>query len=221
MKRFLILVACFFGLSSVTFADAGGSAPSSAEAFNEWLFTPGGAHSAEKARRYAEFQTFLEQRGVAGIVPSWQLLRLDAQYAARCGSDFFAIPPREMWSEIVPALRLVREHVIPVTGRLEVMSAWRSPAINACVNGAARSRHMEFKALDLVAPDREERSQLFADLCRLQQRVGSRTAMGLGAYYDPTDLQLNIAGRFHIDAAGYRTWGFDYTGKSNPCPKLI
>jgi hypothetical protein len=27
-------------------------------------------------------------------------------------------------------------------------------------------------------------------------------------------------GRFHIDARGYRTWGFDYSAKTNPCPKL-
>lgn len=30
----------------------------------------------------------------------------------------------------------------------------------------------------------------------------------------------NPDGRFHIDASGYRTWGFDYSSRTNPCPKL-
>ena len=131
------------------------------------------------------------------------------------------MPPKDRWNEIVPTLRLLRDEVIPVTGPVEVVSGWRSPAINRCVNGASRSRHLEFRALDLVASEMRDRRKLFTDLCALQRRAGRRTAMGLGAYYDPGELQpRNTAGRFHIDAAGYRTWGFDYTGRSNPCPNL-
>jgi hypothetical protein len=173
-----------------------------------------------RAKEYAAFQAVLQQEGVAGIVPTWQLWRVDAHYAARCGTDFFATPPKERWRDIIPTLRLLRDEVIPVTGPLDVVSGWRSPAINACVNGASRSKHLEFKALDLVATNRRDRRNLYADLCALQSVTGRKSGMGLGAYFDPSDLSRNTEGRFHIDASGYRTWGFDYTSKTNPCPKL-
>ena len=125
--------------------------PSSAGAFNRWLFADNPHNAGWKAQDYAAFQRMLEDEGVAGVVPTWQLWRVDAQYAARCGTAFFAMPPKEQWREIVPALRLLRSKVIPVTGPLEVVSGWRSSAINTCIGGAARSAHLDFKALDLVA----------------------------------------------------------------------
>ena len=60
----------------------------------------------------------------------------------------------------------------------EVVSGWRSPAINTWVNGASRSRHLEFKALDLVAANRPDRHKLYADLCALQRAAESKSAMG-------------------------------------------
>jgi len=114
-------------------------------------------------------------------------------------------------------LRLVREEVIPVVGHVEVFASNRSPELNACVKGAKGSRHMAFAAVDLVAPDRADKRQLFADLCAMHRRVGARSRMGLGAYYDPAKPQPSKLGRFHIDQSGYRTWGFDYTRASSYC----
>lgn len=194
--------------------------PSSAGAFNRCVFSSSGEHSAERARDYAAFQAILQDEGVAGIVPTWQLWRVDAQYASRCGTAYFAMPPRERWRDIIPTLKLLRAEVSPVTGPLEVVSGWRSPAINTCVKGANRSRHLEFKALDLVANDRRERRKLFKDLFAMQRAAGTGSGMGLGAYFKPDDLAINAEGRFHIDASGYRTRGFDYTARTNPCPQL-
>lgn len=194
---------------------------SSAGAFNRWLFSGDSHHAGWKATEYAAFQGMLEDEGVANIVPTWQLWRVDAQYASRCGTDYFAMPPVERWRDIVPTLKLLRSEVIPVTGPLEVVSGWRSPVINACVRGATRSKHLEFRALDLVASQRSDRRKLFADLCAMQRAVGRRSNMGLGAYFNSDDLAANPQGRFHIDASGYRTWGFDFTAKTNPCPKLV
>ncbi|MBA4046126.1 MAG: hypothetical protein C0471_17165 [Erythrobacter sp.] len=227
MRRIVALLIGFFALASASLAgisdverapnDRG---PSSAGAFNRWLFAENPHNAGWKAQDYAEFQGMLEAEGVAGIVPTWQLWRVDAQYASRCGEDYFAMPPKDRWRDIVPTLRLLRAKVIPVTGPLEVVSGWRSPAINTCVKGANRSKHLEFKALDLVATNRGELRKLYADLCAMQRAAGPQTAMGLGAYFDSSDLTRNTEGRFHIDASGYRTWGFDYTAKTNPCPKL-
>lgn len=190
--------------------------PHSAQAFNAWLFAGPGSHY-KRPQEYAELVAFLEERRVAGVVPAWQLLRTDADYAARCKLPAFAMPPRERWSQIVPVLRLVRDRVKPVVGRVEVKAAWRSPELNACVNGAKASRHLAFAAVDLVAPTHTERRKLFEDLCAMHARQGGRSPMGLGAYYDPSILQKNREGRFHIDASGYRSWGFDYSARSSGC----
>jgi hypothetical protein len=227
MRRTVALILGFFCLATASLAGVSDverapndTGPSSAGAFNRWLFSSPTDDPGLRAKEYAAFQAVLQKEGVAGIVPTWQLWRVDAHYAARCGTDFFATPPKERWRDIIPALRLLRDEVIPVTGPLDVVSGWRSPAINACVNGASRSQHLEFKALDLVATNRRDRRNLYADLCALQSVTGRKSGMGLGAYFDPSDLSRNTEGRFHIDVSGYRTWGFDYTSKTNPCPKL-
>jgi hypothetical protein len=210
---FLMLLASWTAFGSAVEA---GPEPSSREAFEAWLR----AYPA-RAKSFGDLRGYLAGEGVADVVPVWQLARIDADYAARCKAGFFALPPRSQWPNIVPALRLVRDKVVPVTGRVEVASSWRSPAVNACIGGAKRSAHRDFKALDLVAPARSgDRRKLFTDLCAMQRKAGPRSRLGLGAYHDPARPQLNSAGRFHIDASGYRTWGFDYSAKSNPCPKL-
>lgn len=227
MRRTLALLLGFFSLATASLAGVSDvergpndTGPSSAGAFNRWLFSSPTDDPGMRAKEYEAFQAVLQKEGVAGIVPTWQLWRVDAQYAARCGTDFFATPPKERWRDVVPTLKLLRDAVIPVTGPLEVVSGWRSPAINACVRGASRSKHLEFKALDLVATARNDRPKLFKDLCDMQRATGSKSALGLGAYFDPSDRTRNIEGRFHIDASGYRTWGYDYTARTNPCPKL-
>ena len=187
----------------------------SKEAFDQWL-------AADKTRQseYARFQQLLAEKGVGDVVPAWQLLRTDANYAGRCGLGAFQMPEESKWPAIVPALRLVRDDVIPVVGRVEVSASNRSDELNECVHGAKGSRHLAFAAVDLIAPDRKDQGQLFADLCAMHRRVGARERMGLGAYYDPDRPFASRHARFHIDQSGYRTWGFDYTRKSSYCLKL-
>lgn len=189
--------------------------PHSHGAFKRWI-----AEDKRRASEFAAFERFLAKGGVAEVVPAWQIMRTDADYAARCDLPAFALPPRDKWAAIVPALRLVRAEVVPVVGRVEVHSAWRSDELNACVRGASRSRHLSFSALDLIAPEYRDKPRMFAELCAMHSKVGRRTGMGLGAYWDPKQPRANPDGRFHIDATGYRTWGFDYTGASSGCRLL-
>ncbi|MCK0127840.1 D-Ala-D-Ala carboxypeptidase family metallohydrolase [Erythrobacter sp. F6033] len=216
MRRVFATFACFFLLGSATFAGEDALDPSSSNAFHKWVNV-----KSDRLDHYQAFEAFLRKRGVNNVVPAWQLWRIDGQYAKRCGTDFFAVPPRKHWPSIVPALLLIRDEVVPVVGTVDVVSASRTPEINACVNGASRSKHLQFRALDLVTERQQDRTKLFTSLCKLQRRVGARTKMGLGAYFDPDDKPRNTAGRFHIDAEGSRTWGFDYTRKSSPCAKLL
>jgi hypothetical protein len=190
--------------------------PYSEAAFNRWL-------AADSSRRadYDRFERFLADKGVGDVVPAWQLWRTDANYGGRCGLGAFEMPAEEKWLAVVPALRLVRDDVIPVVGRVEVTASNRSDRLNECVKGAKGSRHLAFAAVDLVAPERTDQHQLFADLCAMHRRVGARDRMGLGAYFDPAKPIASRHGRFHIDQSGYRTWGFDYTRKSSYCLKLV
>lgn len=192
------------------------SNPSSKSAFEAWLSTDSDPDGS-KADRFAEFESFLLENNVADVVPAWQLLRTDANYAERCNLPHFDIPPRGKWAAIVPTLRLVRDHVIPVVGRVEVNSSWRSEAVNACAKGAKGSRHLAFAAVDLIAPEQSDKRAMFETLCDMHWNEGAASGMGLGAYFDPAKPLSNIRGRFHIDASGFRSWGYDYSGTSSGC----
>jgi len=183
--------------------------------FDRWL-----AEGEGRKTEFDRFEAFLARRGVKDVVPAWQLMRTDSNYAWRCGLGAFQMPPEAKWPAIVPALRLVRDEVIPVVGRVEVSSAYRSDELNDCVNGAKGSRHLAFEAVDLVAPEQADKPRMYAELCAMHRRVGAQSSMGLGAYYDPGKPATNQKGRFHIDGSGFRTWGFDYTRKSSACLTL-
>lgn len=215
---FLFIVGIYLGVTNFTSWDDDYDGPTAGRAFEEWL-NDENHDSSSRRESFAEFQLFLEREGVDKVVPNWQLWRADADFARRCGVESFAVPPRKYWPQIVPTLKVLRAEVIPVTGPLMVVSGYRSPEINECVKGASRSKHLTFAALDLIAINMTSPEQLFSDLCVLQGKVGSEKAMGLGAYYDP-ELPFRGSGRFHIDTKGFRTWGFDYSSKSNPCPHL-
>lgn len=180
-------------------------------AFDEWQ-----AEAPDRAERYARFSAFLSDEGVADVVEPWELLRLDAYVAERCDTQVFAIPPEELWPNIVPALRVVRDKVIPAVGPVTVLSSWRNPETNACAGGAPRSNHLEYSALDLATQPRRVDASLYRDLCAMHEAAGPASRMGLGAYYDPVEGEYS-GGRFHIDAEGYRDWGRSYTSASSPC----
>ena len=207
----VLAVAVLSGCDAATDATRPASRYSEA-AFDRWLAQDGGRRES-----FGRFEAFLAEQGVSDVVPAWQLLRTDANYATRCGFGAFEMPAEEKWPAIVPTLRLVRQEVIPVVGRVEVFASDRSDELNACVNGALQSRHRAFAAVDLVAAGPADRDRLFADLCAMHRRVGARTRMGLGAYLDPARPWLNRKGRFHIDQSGFRTWGFDYHRASSYC----
>ena len=186
-------------------------APTSQAAFESWR-----TEDESRSLGYASFVAFLDERGVSSVVPPWQLLRIDAHYAARCDLPVFRLPPEELWPNIVPALRLVRDEVTPRIGAVEVLSSYRTPELNLCARGASRSNHLEFSALDLVTVERQGGAEFYQRLCAMQEAAGPRTRMGLGAYYDASQPGY-AGGRFHIDADGFRSWGRSYTSASSPC----
>ena len=60
-------------------------------------------------------------------------------------------PPRELWMNIVPALRIVDQLREDIRRPVIILSSYRSPGYNKAIDGAAtQSHHMKFQALDIA-----------------------------------------------------------------------
>jgi len=185
-------------------------------AFDAWL-----SADQQRAKQFERFSDQMRAAGVAEVVPLWQLWRVDADYTQRCNTEMFVVPPEDKWSAIVPTLRIVGDSVVPAIGPIEVVSAYRSPQVNECIGGATRSQHLNYRALDMIPIEMDDNTQVMTELCEIHQKLDTKRRAGLGAYYDLANPLRNRRARFHMDNAGHRRWGYDYTRKSDPCPNLL
>ena len=191
-----------------------GGGSTSKPAFDAWL-----AGDEGRSQDFARLEDFLAEEGLSDIVEPWQLARIGGYVASKCDAEPFEIPPEDLWPNIVPALRLVRDEVIPTVGPVQVLSSYRTPELNECAGGATRSNHLEFSALDLATEPRTQGEDLYRQLCAMHDAAGPSSRMGLGAYYDLAERGYS-GGRFHIDGEGYRSWGRSYTSSSSPCGRF-
>jgi hypothetical protein len=157
------------------------------------------------------FHDYLGTYGVAGIVPTWQLLRTASSWR-RCGAQPFEVPPTTNWPHIVQTLRYLRDYVVPTVGPVEPVSAYRNPGLNSCAGGASDSAHRHFLAVDLVPLRSISRDVMMANLCAVHARQGNAYQTGLGFY---------AYMRFHIDSMKYRRWGGDGTPEASPCAEPL
>lgn len=105
-------------------------------------------------------------------------------------------PPRNLWENIVPTLRVV-DSLRDYFGRsIVILSSYRSPCYNAAIDGAAtKSYHMQFCALDIAVAGKSPR-QVFTVLEKW--RDAGKFKGGLGLYNSFV----------HIDTRGSNaTWG--------------
>jgi len=151
---------------------------------------------------------FLNDQGLVHVLPMPQLLRSASDWQ-RCAAEPFAVPPQQQWASVASVLRLLQQlQLSGVVGSVDVYSGYRNPQLNACADGAVASAHTRSFALDfksLAAGDPT------AALCDFWREKGKAWNMGFSRY---------TSGRIHIDTAGYRTWGYDQTGKSAVCPRV-
>ena len=166
--------------------------------------------SARHPIQVKAFNDYLAQWQVAGIVPTWQLLRTATSWQ-RCGAQPFEVPPLAEWPHIVQTLRYVRDYVIPAVGPVEPVSAYRNPALNVCAGGAPESAHKHYSAIDLVPLKPIGREQLMRTLCAVHGRRGLDYGVGLGFY---------AFLRFHVDTTKYRRWNMD-PAVANHCPPIV
>lgn len=126
----------------------------------------------------------------------------------------FGIPPRKYWKNMVGSLQLVEKlNHIDFYQHYTITAIYRNPALNACVSGASRSKHIynyavDFHVLKPKETDAAARETLVQKMCSFWQKEGKNFKMGLGVYGN---------NRYHIDTQGYRTWGKDYSSKTSPC----
>ena len=179
------------------------------------------AAAPESAARFEALKAFLAAEGVGDVLPAWQLLQVETTAeATRCAIAQFAFPPEAQWPQIVPALQIVRERIVPAVGPVRILSGYRTPEGNACALGAEGSAHTRFAALDLQAVNPVPQAEMFATLCRTWYETPAERGFGLGAYYTRTAPDMNAEGRFHVDGLGRRTWGHSYEAWTSHCREL-
>lgn len=205
MRAFLLPMGLFATLAPATaqqLPDAG----QSEAAYHAFL-----AAKPEFAQEVRAFEAWRRRKDVAGILPSWQLLRTATMWRA-CNGPPFEVPPPKLWQGIARTLRFVRDHVRPALGPVQAVSAYRNPELNICAGGSARSAHRDFTAMDLVPAKPLTRRQMFLRLCRAHRAKGPAHGVGLGFY---------AFTRFHVDTRSFRRWGSaGPLGDESPCDVL-
>lgn len=180
------------------------------ENYRQWLKQ--GSHQQE----VNEYYSYLQQHHANLSAPMFELLR-SARDWERCGSQPYAIPPRELWDNLLPTLQVLENlRQKKILDDIEVTSVYRDPTLNECANGSPGSKHVHNAALDFrignETPDigdLEKIATAKSKLCHFWAERGSQYNMGLGVY---------ASGQIHIDTQGYRTWGPDRTRYSSICP---
>lgn len=152
------------------------------------------------------FTQYLESQHLSAVLPISQLLRSASSWE-QCNAEPFAVPPQQQWEAVASVLRLLQflESSGVLSGHIVVYSGYRNPTLNACAGGAVGSAHARSFALDIRVLGSVGAAEA---LCNFWRMKGKEWNMGFSIY--PT-------GRIHIDTAGYRTWGYDHTGKSAVC----
>lgn len=179
------------------------------EAYIAWLA------SADHRQAVQAYKQFLKQKGLANLVPDHELLR-SARDWQKCGVEPYAVPPREIWSNIVPTLSILKALVDDgVINDFEVTSAYRALSLNRCAGGADASRHVFNAALDFrIGPEQPSDLDQFniqqtkTKLCQFWETKGQALNMGLGVY---------ASGQIHIDSQGFRSWGPDHHYRTSIC----
>jgi hypothetical protein len=179
------------------------------EAYVAWLATGDHRQSVQA------YKQFLKQKGLADLVPDHELLR-SARDWQKCGVEPYAVPPREIWSNIVPTLSILKALVDDgVINDFEVTSVYRALSLNRCAGGADASRHVFNAALDFrIGPEQPSDLDQFniqqtkTKLCQFWATKGQTLNMGLGVY---------ASGQIHIDSQGFRSWGPDHHYRTSIC----
>lgn len=164
----------------------------------------------ERAVQVKGFNDYLTSSRVAGILPTWQLLRTATSWQ-ECGAQPFEVPPPDQWPHIVNTLRYIHDYVVPAIGPVEAVSVYRNPQLNQCAGGAPESAHKLDSAIDMVPLRPIDRVTLMRTLCGDHTQHGGPYNAGLGFY---------AFVRFHVDSTKFRRWNMD-PAVAAECPAIV
>jgi hypothetical protein len=202
-KRLQAALALALSLLWLVPTGAGAIAIAPSDSFAAWV-----DKEPSRSADVHAFETFLVQQGVAGVLPTQEILRNDTDWS-ECHMDGpYSLAERAYWPHIVNTLRYIHDEIIPVIGPVRVASGYRDAGLNRCSGGAAHSAHAQFYALDLMPTHNMDRGELIALVCANHARYGAAYHIGLGFYAET---------RFHLDSRSFRRWGDDYHAASSPC----
>lgn len=163
-----------------------------------------------QAEAYGHYLSFY----LGGNVPPMHQLLTTARSWQLCGHEPYEVPPRELWSNMIPTLQLYQllkdRQILPAT--TQIRSVYRNPDLNQCAGGAVASKHLANAAIDVWVPEYGDDSlalyYLKDELCRFWRAEGERYQLGLGLY---------ATGAIHLDTQGYRKWGAQFSSYVSPC----
>jgi hypothetical protein len=205
MKRFraALALALSLPLLAASIASASAEIGATPDSFDIWV-----SKVPSRRAEVNDFNAFLAAQGVAGVLPTREILLNDTSWS-ECHMDGpYSIAQRAYWPHIVNTLRYIRDEIVPTIGPVEVESGYRDMALNNCSGGASHSAHAQFYALDLVPVHAIDRNVLISRVCAVHARYGAADHIGLG-FYDHL--------RFHIDSRSFRRWGSNYHAGTSPC----
>ena len=101
-------------------------------------------------------------------------------------------PPKRLWKNLVPTLRIVDELRESFGKPCRILSSYRSPDYNHAVGGAPLSQHLEFNALD-ISFDGVSAKRVYERL--LKWRSEGRFTGGLGYYPSSGFVHIDTRGR--------------------------
>ncbi len=176
--------------------------------FEIWLNQYTNRHRAKTYHQY-----LIRHLGESNVPPMSQLL-ITARSWKKCGAEPYAVPPRHLWRNIIPTLRLIadlkRQGVLPKD--VVIRSGYRNRGLNSCVGGARKSKHLVNSGVDLWSPSYLnspwKKYEVQDHLCDFWLYQGRHYKFGLGLYK---------SGSIHIDTSKYRKWGSNHSSGSSPC----
>ncbi|MBW3695966.1 hypothetical protein EK599_09680 [Vibrio sp. T187] len=159
-------------------------------AFQGWVLLN---HAEDKIKKIGNQ---LRDAGIQQSMPL-HLILLQGTDWVMSNTALFTLPHRDHISTMINTLKFIQEYIEPEIGIVIPVSGERTDIYNKQAGGAARSKHLNFCALDLVPSQEIDRAELHKKLIAIHNKVGQKYDVGLGLY---SGL------RFHIDTCGFRRW---------------
>lgn len=140
-----------------------------------------------------EFTAFLEPLALRYFAPS-EVLFLGSSHgeSGQCGG-LNALPPRALWTNVVPTLQMLDEIRHRLGAPIRVLSAYRNEAYNSCISGARNSLHKQFTAIDFTAA--AGTPEIWRRIAASIRASDSRFAGGIGKYISSNFVHIDTRGQ--------------------------